>query len=93
MLEEYGPEIVYMKGIHITIADTISQLEYDPSGNQTAESYYMKKIRSSKCCQRQNWMAVSKHWCNLDINTDTHEDLNHVFAHHKEEGKKTHTTI
>jgi hypothetical protein len=31
LLEEYGPEIVYIKGIHNTIADTVLQLEYDPS--------------------------------------------------------------
>jgi hypothetical protein len=30
LLEEYGPEFVYIKGIHNTVADTISQLEYDP---------------------------------------------------------------
>ena len=28
ILEEYGPEIVYIKGIHNTIADAISRLEY-----------------------------------------------------------------
>ncbi len=33
LLEEYGAEIVYIKGIHNTIADAISQLEYDPSIN------------------------------------------------------------
>jgi hypothetical protein len=33
LLEEYGLEIVYIKGIHITIADAISRLEYDPSVN------------------------------------------------------------
>jgi hypothetical protein len=31
LLEEYGPKIVYIKCIHNTIADTISQLEYDPA--------------------------------------------------------------
>ncbi len=41
LLEEYGPEIVYIKGIHNTVADAISRLEYDPSVNQTAESYHM----------------------------------------------------
>ncbi len=60
-LEEYGPKIVYIKGIHNTVADTISRLEYDPSVNQTAESYYVAKVKNSKCSQRQNWMAVSKH--------------------------------
>jgi hypothetical protein len=30
LLEEYGPEIVYIKGLHNTVADAILQLEYDP---------------------------------------------------------------
>jgi hypothetical protein len=33
LLEEYGPEVIYMKGIHNTIADAVLQLEYDPSVN------------------------------------------------------------
>jgi hypothetical protein len=60
LLEEYKPKIVYIKGIHNTVADAVLRLEYDPSVNQTAESYYMTKVRSSKSCQRQNWMMVSK---------------------------------
>jgi hypothetical protein len=48
LLEEYGPKIVYIKGIHNTIADAISQLEYDPSVNQTAENYHSMKVRSFK---------------------------------------------
>ncbi len=44
LLEEYGPEIVYIKGIHNTVADAISRLEYDPSVNNTAESYLMTKV-------------------------------------------------
>jgi hypothetical protein len=36
LLEEYGPKVVYIKGIHNTVANAISQLEYDPSVNQTA---------------------------------------------------------
>ncbi len=85
LLEVYGPKIVYIEGIHNTVLDTISRLEYDPSVNQTAESYYMMNFKSSTCSQRQNWMAVSKHWCNLDIDTNKHEDLNLVFANHGEE--------
>jgi hypothetical protein len=70
-LEEYRPKIVYIKGIHNTVADAISQHKYDPSVNQTAESYFMTKVKSLKCNQRQNWMAVSKHWCNLEIGVTT----------------------
>jgi hypothetical protein len=33
LLEEYGPEIVYIAGIHNTVADAVSRLEYDPSVN------------------------------------------------------------
>jgi hypothetical protein len=32
-------------------------------------------------------MAVSKHWCNLDIDTNKHEDLNHVIANHREKNE------
>ncbi len=29
LLEEYAPKIIYIKGIHNTVADAISRLEYD----------------------------------------------------------------
>jgi hypothetical protein len=58
LLEEYGPEVVSITGIHNTVADAISWLEYDPSINQTAVSYHVTKFkkRSSKRSQRQIWM-------------------------------------
>jgi hypothetical protein len=37
LLEEYAPKIVYIKGIHNTVADTILQLEYDPKPNKSNE--------------------------------------------------------
>jgi hypothetical protein len=91
LLEEYRPEIVYIKGIHNTVADAVSRLEYDPSVNQTAESFHTTKVRNN-CSQRQCWMTVSKKWCELDIDsdnldsyTDKDDDWNLMFAHHKEE--------
>ncbi len=33
LLEEYGPNILYFKGIHNTVADAVLRLEYDPSVN------------------------------------------------------------
>jgi hypothetical protein len=37
LLEEYAPEIIYIKGIHNTVADAILQLEYDPKLNKSNE--------------------------------------------------------
>jgi hypothetical protein len=92
LLEEYGPKFVYIKGIHNTMADAVSWLEYDPSINQTAESFHTAKVKN-KSSQRQCWMtALKKNWCKLDIDSDNldsytnkHDDWNLVFAHHKEE--------
>ncbi len=90
LLEEYGPKIVYIKGIHNTVADAVPRLEYDPSVNRTAESFHVTKVRNNSS-QRQCWMTVSKRWCKLDIDsdyldsyTDKHDDWNLVFAHHEE---------
>jgi hypothetical protein len=48
----------------------------------------MTKIdKNSKCSKRQNWMTVSKHWCELesDTNTNKYEDLDLMFANYGEE--------
>ncbi len=94
MLEEYGPKIVYIKGIHNIVADAVLWLEYDSSVNQTAESFHTMEVRNKQGHQRQNWMTVLKNWCELDIDSDNldsytykHDDWNLVFAHHKEEGE------
>jgi hypothetical protein len=91
LLEEYGPEILYIKGIHNTVTDAVLRLEYDPSVNKTAESFHTAKVRDNSS-QRQCWMRVSKKWCELDIDsdnlysyTDKHDDWNLVFAHQEEE--------
>ena len=34
LLDEYAPEIVYIKGIHNTVADAISRLEYNQKSIQ-----------------------------------------------------------
>ncbi len=83
-------KIVYIKGIHNTVADAISRLGYDPSVNQTAESYFMTKVnKNSKSSQRQNRTAVSKQWCKLKDDTNKHEDLYLVFANHGKEDEYT----
>ncbi len=37
LLEEFAPEIVYIKGIHNMVADAIFQLNYNPEVNPTSE--------------------------------------------------------
>jgi hypothetical protein len=45
----------------------------------------MMKVKNSKCSQGHNWMAVSKYWCNLEKDTNKHQDLNFVVANHGKE--------
>jgi hypothetical protein len=70
LLVEYGLEIVYIKGIHNTVANAVLRLEYDPSIIQTAESFHTTKVRNKQSRQRQCWMTISKNWCKLDIESD-----------------------
>ncbi len=69
LLEEYGPKIVHIKGIHNSMADAVSGLEYDPSVNKSAESFHTMKVRDNSS-QRHCWMMVLKKWCELDIDSD-----------------------
>jgi hypothetical protein len=84
----HGPEIVFINGIHHTVADAISRLGYDPSVNQTAESYFTTKVnKNSKSSQRQNWMAVSNIMVQIKSRHQQYEDFNLVFTNHgKEDG-------
>ncbi len=78
ILKEYGPEIVYIKGIHNTVADAISRLEYVSSDNPDKDA-----------AVHQNWMTFSKRWCEYNEthnSTDKHNySMNNVFANHIKE--------
>jgi len=76
LLEEYGPEIIYIKGIHNTVADAISRLHF-------SKAHSLKE-------QRQNWMILTKSWCKMKCSHNNSKDkqqidLNYVFAHRKDE--------
>ena len=72
LLEEYGPEIIYIKGIHNTVADAISRLEFIP---QTLKE------------EQQNWMIRTKLWCRAKLAHKNREDeiFNYVFAHRNDD--------
>jgi len=57
LLEEYAPEIVYIKGIYNTVADAISRLEYDPKLNSTNEYNHTTRGVSTKDLAHQKWNA------------------------------------
>ena len=78
ILEEYGPELIYIKEIHNTVADAISRLDFTPT------------LPSSKKEDCQNWMTFTKCWCALEHthnnSTSNHEEsMTHVFANCSDE--------
>ena len=89
LLEEYAPEIVYIKGTHNTVADAISRLEYIPKLNSTNEYNQAMQGMSTKDLAHQKWNAFSKHWrgyneTNSQSNTNR-VHLNQVFANRSED--------
>ena len=62
LLEEYAPEIVYIKGVHNTVTDAISRLEYDPKQNLTNEyTHVTVRIPTGEPTARShNWKTFSK---------------------------------
>ena len=78
ILEEYGPEIVYIKGIDNTVADAISRLDFTPALPSTHK-------------EQQSWMTFTKRWCKVDHNAHNYstkqhlESMNYVFANRSNE--------
>jgi hypothetical protein len=62
-LEEYAPEIIYIKGIHNTVADAILQLEYDPKLNTTNEYTHAMLGVEPEELSVQQWKSIVHHWC------------------------------
>ena len=89
LLEEYAPKIIYIKGIHNTVADAISRLDYDPKLNSTNEYNHATHVRSTKEGGCQNWLMFSKFWTCYNKTQDPVEanttQMNHVFANRSEE--------
>ena len=81
LLEEYAPEIVYIKGIHNTVADAIYQLEYNPEVNLTNElSFANLRIPN----MGHSWKCITALWRSYnEKNPGAHGqdcNLNHVFT-------------
>jgi hypothetical protein len=62
LLEEYAPEIIYIKGIRNTVADAILQLEYDPKLNKTNEYTHAMLGVEPEELSTQRWKSFAHHW-------------------------------
>ena len=73
LLEEYGPEIVHIPGIHNTVADAISRLEYDPMVNPTRQCMNIQRISTETGIKKTHlqWKSVSKCLVNCDSECHT----------------------
>ena len=66
LLEEFAPEIIYIKGIHNTVADAISRLEYNPNINATNEQNFANFAKFT--VDSQHWKRFSTLWCSYNEN-------------------------
>eukprot|EP00804_Cyclotella_cryptica_P012825 CCRYP_010563-RA/>CCRYP_010563-RA protein AED:0.41 eAED:0.58 QI:0/0/0/1/0/0/3/0/322 len=74
LLEEYGPTIVYIKGIHNTVVDAISRLDYGPVPDD----------RSTWMTFAQCWCYHNTSQPETSL-ASTQESMNQVFANRNEE--------
>jgi hypothetical protein len=61
-VEEYAPEIIYIKGIHKTVVNAISQLEYDPKLNKINEYTHVMLGVEPEGMSAQRWKSFAHHW-------------------------------
>ena len=62
LLEEYAPDIIYIKGIHNTVADALSRLGYDPKLNTTNEYTHAMLGVEPEELTAQTWKSFAHHW-------------------------------
>jgi hypothetical protein len=88
-LEENAPEIIYIKGIHNTVADAFSQLDYDPKLNIINEYTQTMLGVEPEELSAQHWKSFVHHWqCCYKSSMPTQAycfHMNEVFANHSDE--------
>jgi hypothetical protein len=62
LLEEYAPEIIYIKGINNTVADAFLQLEYDPKLNKTNKYTHGMLGVEPEELSAQQWKSFARQW-------------------------------
>ncbi len=85
------PRIIHIKGIHNTVADAVSRLDYDPQLNKTNEyTHGMIGVEPEELSVQQ-WKLFAHHWCRYnESSTPTQAHcfyMDKVFANRSDEDK------
>ncbi len=81
----WAPDCLYQRHIQYHCR-SISRPKYDPSVNQTAESYFTTKVnKKSKVVRDKTGQQSQIQWCKLKVVTSIHEDYNLMFTNHGKE--------
>jgi hypothetical protein len=88
-LEEYVPEIIYIKGIHNTVADAILRQEYDPKLKKTNEYTHAMLGVEPEELSAQQWKSFAHRWRSQNETGTPRQaycfHTNEVFANRSEE--------
>ncbi len=91
LLEEYAPEIMYIKGIHNTVAGAILRLEYDPKLNTTNEYTHAMLGVEPEELSAHRWKSFADHWHSYNEASMPMQahcfHMNEVFANRSDEDK------
>ena len=88
LIEEYGPEIMYIKGVDNTVADAISRLDYDPTMNRHADDEDSNEYSSDE--KWNNFITLFNHYdvksCDIS-NANYKHNYSQAFANNLSDDK------
>ncbi len=83
------PQIIHIKGIHNTVADAVSCLDYDPQLNKTNEYTHAMLGVEPKELSAQGWKLFAPNWCSYNETSTPMQahcfHMNEVFANCSDE--------
>lgn len=77
LLEEYGPEIVYIKGVHNTVTDAISRLDMVPK--ELSVESIKRLVQERELRTHVKFVYFSRMLNITEENLETKIDINNVF--------------
>jgi hypothetical protein len=77
LIEEYGPEIRYIKGVDNTVADAISRLDYNPTKPRHADDEYLDECSSDE--KWNNFLTLFNHY-DVKSSGNSNENYKHNYS-------------